>query len=275
MKKQNDFFFEAFDGLKRLAPGSEDSTAAALDLYGGEPKRILDMGCGTGASTLVLAKRFPGAEIVALDKHAPYLRQLNEDAKASGVEQRIRCMHMAMEECWRFFDPESFDLIWAEGSIYIVGFAQGLKEWKRLLKMGGCMAVSELTWLSPHPSEESRDFWAAAYPEMTGISDHLSKIRDAGYQVLGHRILPPQDWLHEYYGPLEANLKLMTEKYGGADPEGEARLAGRASVWTSPETAETEQAMVMETVDVLRGEMDVYARNRKDYSYVFYVMRKL
>ena len=71
-------FFEAFDGLMRLGPGSEASTLRALSVVRGlfEPGRILDVGCGAGAQTMVLAHQ-TAAEIVAVDSHAPFLDALN------------------------------------------------------------------------------------------------------------------------------------------------------------------------------------------------------
>ncbi|MGE5484827.1 MAG: hypothetical protein ACM3X4_07420 [Ignavibacteriales bacterium] len=43
------------------------------------------------------------------------------------------------------FPPESFDLIWSEGAIYIMGFGNGLTAWKPLLRRGGYVVVSELS----------------------------------------------------------------------------------------------------------------------------------
>jgi trans-aconitate methyltransferase len=66
-------FFELFDGLPRQRPGDEGSTLRALALVPRvEPgMRVLDLGCGTGSQTRVLA-RHTGARIVAIDAHAPF-----------------------------------------------------------------------------------------------------------------------------------------------------------------------------------------------------------
>lgn len=68
MKK---YLFEAFDGLKRLAPGSTESTQQAINLLPADflPKKILDIGCGVGESTLLLAKHFSNAKIMAIDNN--------------------------------------------------------------------------------------------------------------------------------------------------------------------------------------------------------------
>ena len=57
------YFYLAFEGMKRLGPGSDDSTRRAMEWYqpGEEEIRILDMGCGRGTQTLLLAERYPKA----------------------------------------------------------------------------------------------------------------------------------------------------------------------------------------------------------------------
>jgi hypothetical protein len=62
------------------------------------------------------------------------------------------------------FVEGSFDLIWAEGSIYITGFATGLRRWRPLLKDTGCLAATELSWLKQEASGEAAAFWQKNYP---------------------------------------------------------------------------------------------------------------
>ena len=47
---------------------------AHLDADELRDRRVLDFGCGSGASTMILARMFPGAEIVGVDMDAPSLR---------------------------------------------------------------------------------------------------------------------------------------------------------------------------------------------------------
>lgn len=42
------------------------------------------------------------------------------------------------------FSANTFDIIWSEGAIFIIGFEQGLREWKPFLKLGGYLVLSEL-----------------------------------------------------------------------------------------------------------------------------------
>lgn len=52
----------------------------------GEPRRILDLGCGTGSTTLLLKQAFPQAEVIGLDLSPQMLVMANRKAQQAGVE---------------------------------------------------------------------------------------------------------------------------------------------------------------------------------------------
>ncbi|MGE4054802.1 MAG: cyclopropane-fatty-acyl-phospholipid synthase family protein, partial [Vicinamibacterales bacterium] len=84
-------FFEIFNNdLPRQGPGDTASTLRALASVPapGPGNRILDLGCGTGAQTLVLATHL-AAKIIAIDNHAPFVAELNRRARTTGLEDRI------------------------------------------------------------------------------------------------------------------------------------------------------------------------------------------
>ncbi len=109
-------FYELFSGLPRQGPGSAASTRRALGLVPGVgPRtRVLDVGCGTGAQTLVLAESSP-ARIVAVDNHAPFIDALNGKARELGITDRLEARVADMRRL--DFADGSFDLIWSEGAI--------------------------------------------------------------------------------------------------------------------------------------------------------------
>ena len=172
------FFHEIFDpSLPRLGPGDEASTLRALrTLYPAAPRqtrgnlpsklRVLDIGCGNGAQTLVLAEHLDG-EILAVDNHQPYLDELDRRARAAGIAEKIRTRRMDMRDLAN--DQGPYDLIWSEGALFVMGFREGLKVCHRLLGPGGSLAVSELCWLTPDPPAECREFFAAAYPAIAQV----------------------------------------------------------------------------------------------------------
>ncbi|ADO70164.1 class I SAM-dependent methyltransferase [Stigmatella aurantiaca] len=73
--------FHLFNGLPRQGPGQDASTREALHRLPRQPEapRVLDLGCGTGKQTLVLAQELK-VPILAVDSHAPFLSQLEAEA---------------------------------------------------------------------------------------------------------------------------------------------------------------------------------------------------
>ena len=83
------------------------------------------------------------------------------------------------------FDEASFDIIWAEGSVFIIGLLPALHSWKRFLKPEGYLVFSDCYWFTDSPSEECRSFLNESCPDMPSESGKEEIIRSAGYSVVG------------------------------------------------------------------------------------------
>jgi SAM-dependent methyltransferase len=240
-------FCEMTEDLPRQAPGSSGSTLRALGLVRGLPPnpRILDVGCGPGAQTIDLARATAGW-IVAVDIRQRFLDELTERAGAAGVLPQVTTVNTSMFDM--DFADASFDLIWSEGAIYIAGFAAGLAAWRRFLKPGGWLAVTELTWLVPDPPAAAAAYWAQGYPGMGSIERNCRMVTEAGYVDADGFVLPVKDW-HNYYGPAERRVEELKEKYAG-------------------------DGKVLKILDAAQREYDLFRDCHDAYGYVFYVMRK-
>jgi ubiquinone/menaquinone biosynthesis C-methylase UbiE len=117
--------------------------------------RILDIGCGTGGSTLELA-RLSGGEVIGIDIHQPYLNELRRKTELAGLSERVKVVNCSLFDM--HFPVESFDIIWAEGSIFIIGFEKGLNDWQRFIKPNGFLVVHEMAWLHQDPPQEIYDY---------------------------------------------------------------------------------------------------------------------
>jgi ubiquinone/menaquinone biosynthesis C-methylase UbiE len=151
--------------------------------------RILDVGCGSGVPTIELAKLSKG-EVVGIDIDQSLLDELNRKIEREGLSNRLETKKCSMFEM--DFPDESFDIIWAEGSISVIGFERGLKEWRRLLKLGGFLAV---------------------HAEARNMLDKLEMIPSLGYELLNEFLLPEDAHWIEYYKPLEIRIRKLRAKY--------------------------------------------------------------
>jgi cyclopropane fatty-acyl-phospholipid synthase-like methyltransferase len=247
--KHMNAFFTLHRNIPREGPGSDASTRAAIRRLRPLPPSptVLDLGCGPGRQTLVLAREL-GVPIAALDFHAPYLARLRQAADEQGLSDLIhtRCADMRSLRD----PPGSVDLIWAEGSIFIFGFFQGLCTWHTLLKPGGQLVTSEVTWLTNNPPLAAKAFWHEECPTMTTIEGNIASATDAGYQVYDHFTLPRSDWWDEYLTPLRQRV---------------ARLRS---------TAETNVALE-QVLDETEREIAICDDFGDDFGYVFYLMQKV
>ena len=92
-----------WDTMRR--PDSFAPVEAALDRLGAQPRRVLDLGTGTGAVARVVAERFPEAEVVGADLSPRMIEQARRLTDSSRVTY-----HVADAQKLPFADG-SFDLI--------------------------------------------------------------------------------------------------------------------------------------------------------------------
>jgi ubiquinone/menaquinone biosynthesis C-methylase UbiE len=133
--------------MGRMGPLNDDigaSTAKWLkDNYPEfKPKRILDLGCTVGHSTLAWADYYPDAEIYAIDVGAPVLRYAHARAEALGV--KVHFMQMNAEQL--DFPEDYFDVV--NGSILMhetsaKAAPKIFSECYRVLRKGGVMLHGE------------------------------------------------------------------------------------------------------------------------------------
>lgn len=192
----------------RQGPGSDAETEKALSLAmidKNEPLKIADIGCGTGASTLSLA-RILKAQITAVDFLQEFLEALANRAENMGLSEKIRVLNCSMDNLP--FDDEEYDLIWSEGAIYNIGFEKGVKDWNRYLKMGGMLVVSEITWITASRPAEIQKYWESEYPEINAASAKIDVLERNGYSPIGYFVLPEYCWLDEYYRLCKMNFRV-------------------------------------------------------------------
>lgn len=102
------------------------------------PKRILDMGCSVGHSTLPYADAYPGAFLHAIDLAAPMLRYAHARADSMGI-----AVHFSQQNAEQTNYPDaSFDLVVSHIVLHETSrkaLPRIVAECRRLLRPGGVM----------------------------------------------------------------------------------------------------------------------------------------
>ena len=131
-----------------LGPNMDDITQSVSTFFATrypdfKPRKILDLGCTVGHSTLAWKDRYPDAEVHGIDVGSPCVRYGHARAQALGVEAHF---HQKDAEFTGFAD-ESFDVVYSCMFLHEVpgkNIRAIMKEAQRMLKPGGVMIHYEL-----------------------------------------------------------------------------------------------------------------------------------
>jgi ubiquinone/menaquinone biosynthesis C-methylase UbiE len=162
VEKNFDQSADTYDRFEERHHLFETLTRRLLELIEpSRPERILDVGCGTGISTLALQQ--------ALSERSPNIYAIDFSERML-LRARERCGSLSgvyfirgdAEKLSSYFN-ESFDAIFYTASIFLLpGFAESLRQANRLLLPGGVLAISYYAGLF---DERGEDAMRKAFPE--------------------------------------------------------------------------------------------------------------
>jgi SAM-dependent methyltransferase len=242
-----DILRELHGELSRGSPARLGFTRQAYQMLPDlENPKILDVGCGQGGPTLELA-RLSGGQVTGLDVDQSALDELTRRADEEGLSDQVQAVCGSMFEM--NFADRSFDVIWSEGSMHILGFERALEQWHRFIQPGGLLVVHEMIWLRPDPPAEVVNCPELAYPGIGTVPEYIEQVLAHGYDLLGHFALPEDFWLLDYFDPMMARLRELRIKYA-------------------------EDQSVQNTLDREQRAADLYRKHSKWYGSVFLVMQK-
>jgi len=242
-----DIFLDIHKDMPRQGSGRNEYTQKAFEMIPPlDHPKILDIGCGPGMQTIALAKLSAG-KIIGIDIFQQYLDQLKESVIKEQLQDHVEVMNQSMLDMK--FPPESFDIIWAEGSIFVIGFEKGLRTWRQFIKTQGYLAVHDMAWIHPDPPEEIKQYWEKNYPDIKTINAHREIIKKCNYTLLGYFPLPEDAWWEFYYEPLQNRLQKLRIKY-------------------------KEDHTALALIEEEQHEIDLFTQYNHWFGSVFYIMQK-
>ncbi len=253
IKTINDFdlnmICEYYSNVERQGPGSPEITLKALSFIEGltGKSKIADIGCGTGGQTMTLAQNTPG-HITGVDFFPGFIRIFNQNAQNKNLQDSMKGMVGDMKNL--SFCEEEFDLIWSEGAIYNIGFERGLNEWRKFLKPGGYIAVSEMSWFTEKRPAEIQEYIQQVEPGTDTISNKVAQMQKAGYIPIATFVLPETCWTDHFFAPQVAVQEAFLKENAG-NRAAEEFIAGE------------------------RYEKAMYDKYKAYYGYAFYIGKKI
>lgn len=157
-------FLETIWGEGYLSPGGPAEVSRVLDGLNLRGKRVLDIGCGSGAITLSLAVDHGAAQVVGVDVESPVCVAARERINAAGATDRVTIQQVAPGPF--AFDDQTFDVVFSKDSIIHIPDKDFLaREVFRVLRPNGWFAASD--WLISHDGAPSPEM--AAYIKLEAL----------------------------------------------------------------------------------------------------------
>lgn len=123
-----------------------DTAARIAELHDADAppiRRIIDIGSGPGVGTCELARRFPEAQVIAIDRSVAMLERTTKRAFEQGLQAQITTLRAELPG--GLDDLEPADVIWASMSLHHVGDeVEALRILRGLVSRRGLIAVAEL-----------------------------------------------------------------------------------------------------------------------------------
>lgn len=189
---------------------------AAVKTIQGYPKRILDLGCGTGSTTLLLKHRFPQAEVIGLDLSPHMLVMAEHKAREAGLE--IQFCHgdaAATAMAANSFDVVSASLLFHETP---PSFSQKiLQEALRLLQPGGEVVILDGNQRTLRGTE-----WLTNIFEEPFIQEYAQGSLDAWLGAAGFAAVQTEDfwWIHQISHGLKPTPSTRSIQWEAVDVPG-------------------------------------------------------
>ncbi|MBA3549999.1 MAG: methyltransferase domain-containing protein [Nannocystis sp.] len=186
--------------LEPMLAAMNDEILRGLDIPAGRPARVLDLGCGLGATARQLVRRVPGLSVTGLTIVPGQAMTGNHMSAAEGLDDRVRLIHADYTAIP--LPDHSVDYAYAIESVCHAGGsdkAAFVRELCRVLRPGGRFVIADgfMKHARPLPRWLERvrarvcEGWAIeVFPELAAVTGRLREggiemleVRDISWQV--------------------------------------------------------------------------------------------
>ena len=212
--------YEQHDVLQREV---QADLLGRLDFYLQAPERVLDLGAGTGRGSALLKKRYPKAQVIAVDLALPMLRAARANLRLLRPFQRV-----CAEATQLPLPDHSVDVLHSNLCFQWIDDLPALfGECMRVLKPGGLLAFSSF---GPDTLKELRAAWAAV-DQQSHVSRFLD-MHDVGDAMINAGLRDPVLDVNRYTLTYSEPRALLKELKGlgatHADRARERHLTGKS-----------------------------------------------
>lgn len=172
-----------------LSPGGPEEVARVLDGLDLRGKRVLDIGCGSGAIAVLMAQDYGAAEVIGIDVEDDVCNAARRLAEKKGVADAVSIRKV--EPGPLDFPDQHFDLVFSKDSIIHIPDKETLcADVFRILRPGGWFAASD--WLTSHDGEPSAEMKIYIEAEdldfaMASPNRYQSALEAAGFESIALR----------------------------------------------------------------------------------------
>ncbi len=205
--------FEFYSKLPRAVPGATSFTSAYLSTIKLRPSdRILDLHCRTGERA-VWVSRSRGCRVVAVDEDERFCAEVLERSKDGGSANKVDCVASGYLDLP--FEDETFTLVIAEWAAARTGLCQGIDAWRRLVPVGGYVAISYPGVINKDAPLEVRGPLEQRMVEpMCTLGEYHQVIKGRGFEIVHQAPLDQELWENFYTDAVRRAWTLSTTEAG-------------------------------------------------------------
>ncbi|XDA99222.1 methyltransferase domain-containing protein [Sulfitobacter sp. LCG007] len=223
---------EALWGEGYLSPGGPEEVARVVAGVPLQGRHVLDIGCGSGAIALSLARDHGAEKVTGIDVETPVCEAARRRVSEAGMTERIEILEVVPGPLP--FPDSSFDVVFSKDSIIHIPDKEFLAaEVFRVLKPDGWFAASD--WLISHdgaPSAEMAEYVALEDLDfaMASPARYAAALEGAGFEEV--RLTNRNAW---YTQIAKAELARLTgpERAGFEAACGADLVAQNVRTWTA------------------------------------------